>query len=608
MALTIRDLIPSLRIDWFAETNRTTLRADATAGLIGAAILLPQAMAYAVIAGLPPIYGIYCAIVPTIVAATLGSSRHMVSGPTAAISIVVFSAVAPLASPASPNYITLVLTLTLMVGAIQFAFGLMRLGALVNFVSDSVVVGFTAGAAVLIAASQINTLLGVPAAGGGNLASMLAGLHERVLQANPFAATVGTATVLFGVASRRWLPRVPYILVAMVGGTLLSVLIGLAFGGQERTGIRTVGTIDSAFPPLSLPALDVAAWSTLASSAFAIAVLGLTEAVSIARSIALRSGQVIDGDREFMAQGLSNVAGAFTSGYASSGSFTRSGLNYQSGARTPLGAILASVFVLAITWTLAPAFSYLPMACIAGVLMLVAWGLIDFEQIRSRARASRDEAWIVAVTLLATLLANLEFAIYAGIIVSLALYLNRTVKPPLVRAMPAPEPGTYHFVREAQRPECPQLAIRYIDGSLFFAAVAHVRRQFTRLRAERPAANHLLLLCSGLNHIDVAGAELIADEARQRRAAGGDLYLHYLKEPVAAMLRSSGVLDVVGSANVYELGAPTIEAVVARLDHRICATCPVRSFHCCPAPQPDMADSGSRAPHASAVRPEASGR
>jgi len=594
LAFPPRRIIPSLRLEWVGAVDRASLRADGIAGLIGAAILLPQAMAYAVIAGLPPIYGIYCALVPTVVAAALGSSWHMVSGPTAAISIVVFSAVAPLASPGSPDYVTLVLTLTLMVGAIQFSFGLMRLGALVNFVSDSVVVGFTTGAAVLIAASQINTLLGVDTVGGGNLATVLSGLHERVLKANPFAAAVGVATVLIGIASRRLIPRIPYILVAMVGGTVLSVLINLAFGGVERTGIRTVGAIASAFPPLSLPALDAASWSTLASSAFAIAVLGLTEAVSIARSIALRSGQVIDGDREFMAQGLSNLAGAFTSGYASSGSFTRSGLNYQSGARTPLGAILASGFVLIITWTLAPAFSFLPMACIAGVLMLVAWGLIEFEQIRSRARASRDEAWIVGVTLLATLLANLEFAIYAGIIVSLALYLNRTVKPRFTRAMPAPLPGTYHFVRDTQRPECPQLAIRFLDGSIFFAAIAHIRRQLAGLRALRPGATHLLLLCSGVNHIDVAGAELLADEARQRRAAGGDLYLHYLKEPVAAMLRSTEVMGTIGPSNVFDVGAATIESVVERLDRRTCAKCTVRAFHCCPPVEAEAANLTGR--------------
>jgi len=583
LALTIRKLIPPLRIDWLGSVNRASLRADSIAGLIGAAILLPQAMAYAVIAGLPPIYGIYCALVPTVVAAALGSSRHMVSGPTAAISIVVFSAVGPLAAPGSPDYIMLVLTLTLMVGLIQLSFGLMRLGALVNFVSDSVVVGFTTGAAVLIAASQLNTMIGVKTVGGGNLATVLSGLPERMLQANPYAAAVGVGTVLIGIASRRLMPRVPYILVAMVGGTVLSLLINLGFGGQAQTGIRTVGSIASAFPPLSLPAMDASSWSTLASSAFAIAVLGLTEAVSIARSIALRSGQVIDGDREFMAQGLSNVAGAFTSGYASSGSFTRSGLNYQSGARTPLGAILASGFVLAITWTLAPAFSYLPMSCIAGVLMLVAWGLIDFDQIRTRARGSRDEAWIVGVTLLATLLANLEFAIYAGIIVSLALYLNRTVKPRFTRAMPASKPGTYHFVRDNERPECPQLAIRYLDGSIFFAAIAHLRRQLAGLREQRPGAAHLLLLCSGVNHIDVAGAELLADEARTRRAAGGDLYLHYVKEPVAAILSSTDVLDTLGQSNVFDLGAATIESVVGRLDPRVCGKCTVRAFHCCPA-------------------------
>ncbi len=573
-----------LRIDWFAETNRATLRADTIAALIGAAILLPQAMAYAVIAGLPPIYGIYCAVVPTIVAATFGSSRHLVSGPTAAISIVVFSAVGKLADPHSDQFVTLVLTLTLMVGTFQLAFGLMRLGTLTNFVSDSVIIGFTTGAAALIAASQINALLGLPASGGGNLATLLSHLPERVARANVYAASIGAATLVIGILSRRYLRRVPYILVALVGGTLLSLVFEYAFGGIEVTGIRTAGAVSSAFPPLSMPSLNLAHWSSLVGSAFAIALLGLTEAVSIARSIALRSGQQIDGDREFVAQGMSNIAGAFFSGYASSGSFTRSGLNYDSGAKTPMGAILASLFVLLIAWTLSPLFTHLPMAAIAGVLMLVAWSLVDVRYIRMRARASREEALILGVTMVSAVAANLEVAIYVGVLVSLGLYLNRTVKPPLVPAVPATTPGSYHFVRDARAPECPQLAIRYVDGSLFFAAIPHLRREFSTLRRRRPEARHLLLLCSGVNHVDVSAGESLAEECRLRRAARGDLYLHFVKDSVHRMMRASGAMGTIGEGNVYELGAPTIESVVARLDHSICASCKVRAFHCCPPP------------------------
>ncbi|MEK9721497.1 MAG: sodium-independent anion transporter, partial [Quisquiliibacterium sp.] len=185
-------------------------------------------------------------------------------------------------------------------------------------------------------------------------------------------------------------------------------------------------------------------------------------------------------------------------------------------------------------------------------------------------------------TLVATLIANLEFAIYVGSLLSLGLYLNRTVKPPLVRAMPAPLPGSYHFIRDVQHSECPQLSIRYLDGSLFFAAIAHIRREFGRIRRERPAAGHLLVLCSGVNHCDVAGAELIADEARRRRAMGGDVYLHYVKGPVLRMLDSTGSLAVIGKSNVFDIGAMTIESVVERLNPRLCAECSIRSFHCCP--------------------------
>ena len=412
---------------WWPRVNGGTLRQDALAGLSGALIVLPQGLAYAVIAGLPPEYGLYCAIGPAIVAALFGSSWHLVSGPTAAISIVVFSALSPLAAPGSPAYVTLALTLGLLVGAIQLTLGLVRLGRLTDLISHSVIVGFTTGAAFLIAASQLKHFFGltVPARTG-----FFPTLFEA-LRAMPYlnltVTGIGIVTLVTCVVSRRLVPRLPHLVVAMIAGTLVAVYWPWVNYGDKP--IPLVGALPAAIPPLSLPSFALEDWNRLGGSAIAIAILALTEAVAIARAVALRSGQTIDGNQEFIGQGLSNLAGSFFSGYPSSGSFTRSGVNYEAGAQTPLAAVFASLILMAILFFIAPVVAYLPLAAMSGVLFVVAWSLVDLRAIRhilAAAKSEREEAIVFCVTFFSTLLIALEFAVFVGILVSLILRSLRT--------------------------------------------------------------------------------------------------------------------------------------------------------------------------------------
>ena len=402
-----------------------TLRADLLAGAVGAMIVLPQAVAFATLAGLPPEYGLYGAMLPAVVGALWGSSWHLVSGPTNATSLMVFASLGALAVPFSPEYIRLVLTLSLMIGLIKLGLGLARLGALVNFISTTVVIGFTAGAGLLIVAAQLKNFFGIPVPASASFGTTIAAFVEHFGEFDRWALSVGCVTLLAALAAKRWLARVPYMLAGMIGGGVFA--FALARAGVAR--VPTIGTLPSAIPTLSLPDFSAGTWRTLAPIALALTVIGLTEAVASARAVTARSGQRIDGNQEFIGQGLANIVGAFTSSYPTSGSFNRTSANYEAGAKTPLASVFAAVILLLVVVLVAPLAAYLPLATMAALLFIIAFGLIDLPRIREIVRTSRSETLVLAVTFLATLLVQLEFAIMVGVLFSLFAYLNRTTHP-----------------------------------------------------------------------------------------------------------------------------------------------------------------------------------
>ncbi|MDX1656604.1 MAG: SulP family inorganic anion transporter, partial [Candidatus Competibacteraceae bacterium] len=528
-------LLPFL--DWIRRLNGPTIRHDLLAGLTGAVVVLPQGVAFALIAGLPAEYGLYTAVVTPVVAALFGSSRHLVSGPTTAISVVVLGVAGSLAPPGQGDYVAVVLTLTFLVGVFQLALGLARLGVLVNFISHTVVIGFTGGAAVLIIVSQLQHFFTIDLPSGQHLLQTLGQFVWELEHINYHSALVATATLVVALLVRHYRPRWPYMLVAILAGSAFCWLID----GVEQ-GVPMVGALPGHLPPPSLPAFSLGLWRDLAPGTLAVAILGLIEAVSIARAIATRSHQRIDGNQEFIGQGLSNLVGSCFSCYPGSGSFTRSGINFDAGARTPLSALFASLLVAVFLVFLAPLTAYLPMPAMAGVIMLVAWNLVDLRHIRVILRASNREATVMAVTFLSTLLLALEFAIYAGVLLSLVLYLRRTSQPRILALAPdvAAPKRTLSEVMKRRLPECPQLKIIRLDGSIFFGAVDHVQGSLHRLSAESGQWKHVLVLGGSINFIDVAGAEMLTHEAQRLRARGGGLYLCNLKDGVRELLRRGG--------------------------------------------------------------------
>ncbi|MCC6380710.1 MAG: SulP family inorganic anion transporter [Burkholderiales bacterium] len=570
---------------WRHKITAATLGADAQAGLVGALVVLPQGVAYATLAGLPPQHGLYCAMVPAIVAALWGSSWHLISGPTNALSLVVFATVAPLATPGSADYVTLVLTLCLLVGAVQFAMGLARLGTLVDFISHTVIVGFTAGAALLIVAAQFHNFFGISIPQGTGFFGSLHVLARSIGKIDPWITSTGAITIAVALASQRWLPRIlPPMIVAMVAGSVFAWILGQA--GIAR--VPTIGDLGSDLPPLSLPSFDPDTWARLAPAALALTVLGLTEAVSIARAMALKTGQRIDGSQEFIGQGLSNLAGAFFSAYPSSGSFNRSGLNLQAGAQTPMAAVASAIALVLVVVVVAPLARFLPYAVMAALLFIVAFGLFDLAEMRRIVRTSRSETLVLAVTFVATLATPLEYAILFGVMASLLVYLNRTTQPNVTPVLPDPSTPLRRF-DAAPDParRCPQLEILRLDGSLFFGAIEHVRDEIETARAARPGAKHMLLVGSGVNFIDVAGCEFLVHEAAASREAGVTLYATGLKAPVRDALEHGGFLESFGSERVFDAKADAIRLVYARLDVPTCRECRLRVFTECAVRLPD---------------------
>ena len=578
---TVKSLFPFLL--WWPLVTRRSLKDDLLAGITGALIVLPQGVAFATIAGLPPEYGLYAAMMPAIVAALFGSSWHLVSGPTTAISIAIYGAIHHLAEPGTPQYVGMILTLTLQVGIFQLALGLARMGALVNFISHTVVIGFTTGAAILIAASQIRSFFGIDIPRGLPFYEIL---HQFALQfdrINPWVAGVGVATLLAGILTKRYWKKLPYMIAAMLVGSVVAYVLNTMIG-QAETGIKTVGALPAGLPPFQLPDFSFAALKKTFGPALVITMLALTEAVSIARAIAVRSEQRIDGNQEFIGQGLSNIVGAFFSGYASSGSFNRSGVNYEAGARTPLATIFASVFLLVILLLVAPLAAYLPNAAMAGILFLVAWGLIDFHHIGSIWKTSRQESFILWVTVIGTLM-NLEAGITAGVLVSLLVYLNRTSKPGIEPLVPVDDAGGYHFIEARGKAECPQLRIVRINGSAYFGAVDHIQSALQQIDLENPRQKSVLVVSLGMNFVDIAGAEMFAQEARRRKRLGGGLYFYRMKDEPYRLLREGNYVHEIGEGAFFPVKSKPTEALYWTLDPEICRHCKARIFAACNSEQ-----------------------
>ena len=503
----------------------------------------------------------------------------MVSGPNTPISLVVFAAVSQLgATPGSPEFIAKALTITLLAGLIQLALGAGRMGTLVNFVSHVVVVGFTAGAALLIMESQAKHFLGLTIPSGKSFIETLEAIGNNIDHTNLYAVGVGAFTLLLTIFTKKLNPKLPNMLIALVGGALLAFVLG-----GESVGLKMVGNVPGRLPSLSMPDFSFHAVSELAQSAFAIALLGLIQSVSIARSIATKSQQMIDSNQEFVGQGMSNIIGSFFSCYAGAGSFTRSGLNYEVGAKTPMSAIFASLILMLIVLFIAPLIAYLPIAGMAAAILVVAYNLIDFKFWVTVLKASKRQSIVLFITFLSTLFLSLETAVYIGVLFSLIFYLQRASTPNV--AVMAPDPASHRrfiYVERKPLPECPQVKMLRVDGSIFFGSVMHISAEIRHLvDEEAPDVKNLLIIARGINFVDVAGSEWLVQEAKRWKEKGGGLYVTGLKLIAQDTLIRGGFKKEIGEDHFFVSKEEALLNIVPILEDSICATCKLRIFNEC---------------------------
>ncbi len=535
---------------------RSDLRADASAGLTVAVMGVPQGMAYALIAGLPPIYGLYTSIIPCLIAAVFGSSRHLVTGPTNAMCMIILSLTASMPDRYGVSILEIVLALTFLTGLFQLLFGLLNLGGIVKYVSNSVIVGFTAGAGILIAANQIKNLLGVtiPEPQGGHFLVTIWATLQRVHQANPYALFIGVLTIVLLIAFRRYARKVPGSLITIVLVSLIAWAAGWSEPGRGEYHVTIVrdiqeitGNLDIfAVPQMLLkPNLDLI--RELIGGALALAILGLVESTAIARAIASSTGQRLDFNREFAAQGASKIVGSFFSCFVASGSFTRSAANYQSGAKTRAAAGFSALYTAVVLVAFGPFANYIPLASLAGIIVITAVTMIQKDRLSMTWRSGRNSQIVVGGTLAATLLMPLETAVFVGVLLSIVILLRITAKPDLTQLVHHSEFGFEEvpFNRAAPEP----VAIINLEGDLHFAAAEDL--DYELLQALKPETRVVVLRMKRLRAVGSSAMAMLEHFHSLLHARGIHLVVCGIEDEMSKVLTGSGLRKLIGEQNIF---------------------------------------------------------
>ncbi|MCG6916634.1 MAG: SulP family inorganic anion transporter [Deltaproteobacteria bacterium] len=553
---------------WIRGYGKRHVKADLVAGLTVAVVAVPQSMAYALIAGLPVQYGLYASIVPAIVGSLWGSSAHLITGPTTATSLVVFSIIAGLAQPGSSDYFQMTFLLALMAGGLRLAMGLARLGNLLNFVSHSVILGFTAGAGVLIAFNQLPSLFGLQLEKSSIFVKSFLDTISHLDETHVITLILGITTTAIILLVKRFRPTWPGTLLALI--TVGSIVAVFRLDGS---GVAVVGTLPRTLPPVHLPGISRGVEiGNLAPGALAIALLGLMEAVSSAKAIAGRTHQQLNINQEFIGQGFANVAASMFSGYPVSGSFTRSALNFRTGGKTPMSGVFSGIAVAVVLLIAAPLAAVLPVAALAGVLVVVAYEMVDKEGIMRAVRTSRADGSVLLVTFLSTLFLQVEFAIYVGVLLSIGLHLAETSHPRIHSVVP--DLSTGKMVGSARGKICCQMDVVTVEGAVFFGSVTFVLEDLQRRLKNHPYMANLLIRLHQVNVLDASGIhvlEVLLEEVRER---GGGLYFAGVKPRIFQVFKNSGLLREVGESHFRSAtGSAIRQAMRESFCPAVCATC-----------------------------------
>jgi sulfate permease, SulP family len=546
--------LPALPIlEWGRQYNHETLTKDLVAALIVTIMLIPQSLAYALLAGLPPEVGLYASVAPLFLYAVLGSSKVLAVGPVAVVSLMTAAAVAEHAAPGTYAYWQVAITLAFLSGVILLIMGLLRLGFLANFLSHPVISGFISASGLLIALSQIKTLMGVKAE-GHNFLELLMSLLSQASNLHLLTLAVGVATTAFLFWVRKGLkpllissglkPKLADVL-AKAGPVLaiaLTTLLAWSLNWQGQ-GMKLVGTVPQGLPPITAPLWDLALWQELLVPALLISVVGFVESVSVGQTLAAKRRQRIEPDQELVALGASNLSAAFTGGFPVTGGFARSVVNFDAGAVTPAAGVYTAVGITLASLFLTPALYFLPKATLAATIIVAVLSLVDLSILKSTWRFSKLDFIAVVTTLLATLMVGVESGLVLGVLVSLALFLFRASRPHI--ATVGLVPGTEHF-RNVLRHKVlvsPRLVCLRVDASMFFANARGVEDRINAEVAARPELEHVLLQCSAVNDIDASALESLESISSRLKDSGIALHFSEIKGPVMDKLNTTHFLD-----------------------------------------------------------------
>jgi SulP family sulfate permease len=532
---------------WIRNYRREDLMGDVNAGLTVAVMLIPQGMAYAMLAGLPPIMGLYASIFPLLVYALLGTSRQLAVGPVAMVSLLVATGVGNLAGGDISRYIALAVLLAGMVGIIQISMGLLRLGFLVNFLSHPVINGFTSAAALIIGLSQIKHLLGVDIQSSHKIYEIMYNVLPKLRETHLLSLLIGLCGIIAMLLLRRWKPSFPCALAVVLVSTFAVWIFGL-----DQKGVTIVGSVPSGFPALSIPQLDWNGVVGLWPVALVISFVGFMESISVAKALASRHRYQVNANQELMALGAANIAGAFSQGYAVAGGFSRTAVNAQAGGRTGLASLITASLIAVTLLFLTPLFYYLPNATLAAIVIVAVASLVDWREPHHLWQVKRSDALLLGLTFLVTLSVGIKEGIAVGVLASLGVFIYRTTNPHVAELGRLPGTETYRNLKhhpEAERYDT--LAILRIDTSFYFANIAFFRDQIARLIAERGhKLKSLIIDATSINDIDSSAEQALREIHADLQQSGINLYLAGAKWPLRNLFHKSGLREYIGQQHL----------------------------------------------------------
>ena len=566
--------------DWIGEIRHAgTLRADLIAGITVALVLVPQSMAYAQLAGLPPYIGLYASFIPVMIAAFWGSSRQLATGPVAVVSLMTAAALGPMVTGMDllPEqrvtvYLSLAALLAIMVGIFQMLLGVLRLGVLVDFLSHPVVVGFTNGAAIIIATSQLSKLFGVTVEKAEH--------HYQTVWRVVVAATTEThvLTLIMGIAAlammilmKKYLPRIPTVLTAVVITTLASWMFGF-----QGAGGKVVGEIPEGLPGVSFPEFDLQVASKLVAAAITISLIGFMEAIAIAKAMAAQTRQRLDTNQELFGQGLSNITAGLFGAYPVSGSFSRSAVNIAAGARTGFSSVVTGSVVAITLLFLTPLLYHLPQATLAAVIIMAVINLVKVQPIKHAMKVQKHDGVVSIITFALTLVMapHLEKSIIVGVLLSLGLYLYRSMRPRFAE-LSIHSDGTFRDAAVHNLRRCKHLSVLRFDGSLYFANAGYFETKVLQNVASKPELKFVILDLEGVNEIDATGEEVIGNLHERLGHGGVGVLIARPKRQTMQIFDRSGLADEIGREHFFRTRTDAIEYARNQLGEEVVEDSPL---------------------------------